>query len=235
MIFRQLYDLDSSSYTYLIGTRQAKEAVIFDPVDSHVEEYLRLLSQFGLKLRYSLETHVHADHVTGSGRLSQRTGADTGVSRLCGAKCADHQLQDGDVLHFGEEEAIRVIATPGHTPGSVSYLWRDRVFTGDTLLIGGCGRTDFQGGDAGSLYDSITKSLFTLSGEILVYPGHDYNGHWVSSIQQERTINPRLVGKSREEFIEIMHHLKLPKPRRIDEAVRANRLCGLREEEFRQG
>ncbi|MGH8588637.1 MAG: MBL fold metallo-hydrolase [Gammaproteobacteria bacterium] len=235
MIFRQLFDPDSCTYSYLIGSPGMKEAVLIDPVDTHVEDYLELLRRLGLSLKYSMETHVHADHITASGRLRQRIGAETAVSRLCGAMGADHQLTDGHVLGFAGGEEIKVLATPGHTPGSSSFLWRDRVFTGDTLLINGCGRTDFQGGDPGALYDSITERLFALPAETLVYPGHDYNGRRVSCIAQERAINPRLAGKSREQFIEIMHRLDLPKPRRIDEAVPRNRLCGLHEEEVRQG
>ncbi|MGH8582313.1 MAG: MBL fold metallo-hydrolase [Gammaproteobacteria bacterium] len=235
MIFKQLYDDGSSTYTYLIGDPETGEAVIIDPVDGHVDDYLKLLAELGLKLKYSLETHVHADHVTASGRLRQKTGAETGVGQLCGAVCADHQLRGGDVLRVGNGEPIKVVATPGHTPGSSSFLWRDRVFTGDALLINGCGRTDFQGGNAGALYDSITQRLFTLPGETLVYPGHDYQGRRVSCIAQERAINPRLAGKTRAQFIEIMHHLDLPRPRRIDEAVPANRMCGLPEAEACQG
>ncbi len=235
MIFRQLFDPDSSTYTYLIGSSKAHEAVLIDPVDHHLEDYLQLLRRLALDLKYSIETHVHADHITASGRLRRMTGAETAVSRLCGAAGADHQLMDGDVLAFGDGEAITVLATPGHTAGSCSFLWRDRVFTGDTLLINGCGRTDFQGGDPGALYDSITGCLFTLPEDTLVYPGHDYHGRRVSCIGQERAINPRLAGKTRDEFIAIMRALNLPKPGRIDEAVPRNRLCGLHEEEVQQG
>jgi sulfur dioxygenase len=235
MIFRQLFDPDSCTYTYLLGSTGMKEAVLIDPVDGHLEDYLDLLRRLGLRLKYSIETHVHADHITASGRLRQQTGAETAVSRLCGAMGADHQLTDGRVLGFAGGEQINVLATPGHTPGSSSFLWRDRLFTGDTLLINGCGRTDFQGGDPGALYDSITERLFALPADTLVYPGHDYHGRRVSCIGQERAINPRLAGKTREQFIEIMHRLDLPKPRRIDEAVPRNRLCGLHEEEIRQG
>jgi rhodanese-related sulfurtransferase len=180
---------------------------------------------------YSLETHVHADHITASGLLRQRLGAKTGVSGLCGAELADIQIQDGDIFQFAGDELIKVIATPGHTRGSISFLWRDRLFTGDSLLIGGCGRTDFQGGDARAQYDGITQRLFTLPDETLVYPGHDYQQRWVSNIMQERTTNPRLAGKSREQFVEIMNNLNLPKPRLIDEAVPAKRYCGLDEKE----
>ena len=226
MIFRQLFDEETWTYTYLLADAQAQEAVLIDPVNTHVDNYISLLEQLGLELKYSLETHIHADHITASGLLRQKLGARTGVSALCGAEIADIQLQGGDILAFGLGEQIRVIATPGHTRGSVSLLWRDRVFTGDSLLIGGCGRTDFQGGDPGSQYDSIQK-LFALPDDTLVYPGHDYQQKWVSTIKQEKTTNPRLAGKTREQFIEIMNNLNLPKPRLIDEAVPANRFCGL--------
>jgi len=231
MIFKQLFDPETWTYSYLIADPVSKEAVFIDPVNTHIDEYLALLEAHNLQLKYSLETHVHADHITASGLLRQRTGAQTGVSGLCGAETADIQIQDGDIFEFGGGEQIKVIATPGHTPGSISLLWRDRVFTGDALFIGGCGRTDFQGGDAGVLYDCITQRLFTLPDETLVYPGHDYQGRWVSSIIQERATNPRLAGKTREQFIEIMNNLNLPKPRLIDEAVPANRYCGLDENE----
>lgn len=231
MIFKQLFDKETWTYTYLIADPVSKEAVFIDPVNTHIDDYIAQLEKYGLQLKFSLETHVHADHVTASGLLRQRLGAKTAVSELCGAECADLQIQDGDIFKLGSIEEIKVIATPGHTPGSISFLWRDRVFTGDSLFIGGCGRTDFQGGDAGALYDCITQRLFTLPDETLVYPGHDYQGRWVSSIMQERTTNPRLAGKSREEFVEIMNNLNLPKPRLIDEAVPANRYCGLDENE----
>ncbi len=231
MIFKQLFDEATWTYTYFIADPVSKEAVIIDPVNTHIDEYIGMLQEQDLQLKYSLETHVHADHITAGGLLRQRTGAQTAVSGLCGAEIADVQIQDGDIFEFGSGEQIKVIATPGHTPGSISFLWRDRAFTGDALFIGGCGRTDFQGGDAGALYDGITRRLFTLPDETLVYPGHDYQGRWVSCIMQERTTNPRLAGKTREEFIEIMNNLNLPQPRLINEAVPANRYCGLDEEE----
>ncbi len=231
MIFRQLFDDATWTYTYLIADPKTKDAVIIDPVNTQIDVYLQLFEDQGLTLKYSLETHVHADHITAGGLLRQKTGAQTCVSGLCGAETADIQIKDGDVFEFGEGEQVKVIATPGHTPGSISFLWRDRLFTGDSLLIGGCGRTDFQGGNAGDLYDAITQRLFTLSDDMLVYPGHDYQGRCVSNIKQERSTNPRLSGKSRVQFIEIMENLNLPNPRLIDEAVPANRYCGLDEDE----
>lgn len=229
MIFKQLFDQESSTYTYFLADEAHREAIFIDPVAAHLDDYLQLLKTHNCTLKYSLETHVHADHVTGSGLLRQRTGTQTGVNQQCGAVCADMQLQHGQTLTFGKH-SIQVIATPGHTPGSTSFLIGDRLFTGDALLINGCGRTDFQGGDAGAQYDGITQHLFTLPDETLVYPGHDYAGKRVSCIGQERTTNPRLAGKTREEFITIMNNLNLPKPKLIDIAVPANRMCGIPEE-----
>ncbi len=231
MLFRQLFDTETWTYTYLIADPEHQEAVLIDPVNTHIDDYLKLLNELGVKLKYSLETHVHADHITASGLLREKLGAQTGVSALCGAETADFQIQDGDVFSFANGEQIKAIATPGHTKGSMSFLWRDRVFTGDCLLINGCGRTDFQGGDAGTQYDSITQRLFTLPDETVVYPGHDYQQRWISSIKQEKTTNPRLAGKTRDEFITIMNNLNLPKPKLIDEAVPANRFCGLEEKQ----
>lgn len=231
MIFKQLFDEATWTYTYLIADPVSKEAVLIDPVNTQIDVYLEMLEKDNFKLKFSLETHVHADHITASGLLRQKLGAQTAVSSLCGAETADIQIQDGQVFELGSSEQIKVIATPGHTPGSISFLWRDRVMSGDSLLVGGCGRTDFQAGNSGDLYDSITQRLFTLPDDTLVYPGHDYQGRWVSNIMQERTSNPRLAGKTREEFIEIMNNLNLPMPKLIEEAVPANRYCGLDEDE----
>jgi sulfur dioxygenase len=233
-MFKQLFDRTSSTLTYLLVDNDSKEAVIIDPVDTHVNDYIDLINSLGIQLKYALETHVHADHITASGELRRRVAVQTGVSALCGASSADLQLNDGDVIQFGQE-TIKVIATPGHTAGSLSYLWQDRLFTGDALLINGCGRTDFQGGDAGVLFDSITQKIFSLADETLIYPGHDYQGRRVSNVAQERSINPRLANKSRVQFIEIMSGLNLPKPTLIDIAVPANRKCGVDEADVLQG
>jgi len=233
-MFKQMFDTESSTFTYLIVDDATRDAVLIDPVDTHLDTYLAMLKALNCNLKYSLETHVHADHVTASGMLRNATQAQTGVNQACGAEAASLQLKDGDELMFGSQK-IRVIATPGHTPGSTSFLWNDRLFTGDALLINGCGRTDFQGGDAGALYDCITKKLFTLPDDTLVYPGHDYNGRRVSCIGQEKAINPRLAGKTSDEFIAIMKSLNLPKPKMIDIAVPANRMCGVTEEMMPQG
>ncbi|WP_323848003.1 MBL fold metallo-hydrolase [Nitrogeniibacter mangrovi] len=225
IIFRQLFDAESSTCTYLLADPLTADAVLIDTVREHTGAYLTLLQELGLKLRWTLETHVHADHVTAAASLRELAGSRAIASTAAGADCADLKVDDGSTIVFGNE-VIRVIATPGHTPGCVTYRWCDRVFTGDALLIDGCGRTDFQGGDAGTLYDSITTHLFTLPAETLVYPGHDYKGRRVSSIGEQKTGNPRLAGQTREEFVALMAALDLPPPRKIDLALPANQACG---------
>ncbi len=233
-MFRQLFDETSSTLTYLLVDEETKEAVIIDPVKEHIDDYVQLVSEYQLKLLYALETHVHADHVTAGGLLRKRLGVKAAVSQACEAVDADVQLNEGDIIYFGKQQ-IKVIATPGHTAGSLTFFWQDKLFTGDALLINGCGRTDFQSGDAAVLYDSIVNKLFDYPNETLVYPGHDYNGHRVSSIGQEKLINPRLAAKTKEAFIEIMENLNLPKPKLIDIAVPANKNCGVNETELLQG
>lgn len=226
MIFRQLFDPETYTYTYLLGCERTRAAILIDPVAAEADAYLRLLDALGLTLRYTLETHVHADHITGSGVLRQKAGSKSVVHRDAGAFCADLLVTDGIVLQVGDLE-IEVLHTPGHTNGCVSYRVGDRVFTGDALLIGGCGRTDFQMGDAGRLFDSIQQKLFTLPPDTLVYPGHDYNSNTVSTIRQEMAKNARLGGgKSRDEFIAFMSELNLPYPKYIDQALPANQSCG---------
>lgn len=234
MIFKQMYDIESSTLTYLIMDEISHEGALIDPVTSQTDCYIKLIDSLGCKLKFSLETHVHADHITASGKLRQLLAIQTGVSELCGAPSADLQLNDKDVLCLGSQK-IQVIATPGHTKGSVSFLCGDRMFTGDALLINGCGRTDFQGGSAATLFDSITDKIFTLPDETLIYPAHDYNGRRVSSVAQEKATNLRLAGKTKEEFILLMNSLNLPKPKLIDIAVPANRMCGIPEENLPQG
>ncbi len=233
-MFKQLFDETSSTLTYLLVDEETKEAVIIDPVKEHIDDYVQLVSEYQLKLLYALETHVHADHVTAGGLLRKRLGVKAAVSQACEAVDADVQLNEGDIIYFGKQQ-IKVIATPGHTAGSLTFFWQDKLFTGDALLINGCGRTDFQSGDAAVLYDSIVNKLFVYPNETLVYPGHDYNGHRVSSIGQEKLINPRLAAKTKEAFIEIMENLNLPKPKLIDIAVPANKNCGVNETELLQG
>ena len=223
----QLFDAASSTFTYLLIDPASRAAVLIDPVDHHVERDLSHLRRLDLQLVYVIETHAHADHVTSNGLLCERTGALSAVPSGCGIAPAKIQLNDGDVLRFGVNETIAILHTPGHTAGSMCYLWRGNVFTGDTLLIDGCGRTDFQGGSADSLYDSVTRKLFTLPAETLVWPAHDYKGQSVSTIGWERQHNARLANTSKDAFVALMAQLDLPKPKLIDIAVPANRNLGL--------
>ena len=223
----QLSDSDSSTYTYVLFDETTHEAVIIDPVDNQIERDLQLLRQYGLKLIWTVETHAHADHITSAGLLAEHAGARTAAPAGCGITTAAMQLMDGDVLRFGSEE-LRALHTPGHTSGSMCYLWRDHVFTGDTLLINGCGRTDFQSGSAEAMYASLTQILFALPDNTTVWPCHDYQGRTHSTIGAEKAGNARVAGKTLEEFVSIMNALNLPRPRRIDEAVPANLTSGLR-------
>ena len=224
MFLRQLYDTESSTYTYVVADESTRKAAIIDPVREALARDMALVQELGFELSYVLETHVHADHVTSAGKLAELTGATTAASPL-GAECAVKRLRHGDVLKLGQLE-IKALATPGHTRDSLSFLVEDNVFTGDALFVRGTGRTDFQSGDAGELYDSITKTLFSLPDSTRVWPGHDYRGHTQSTIGEERTHNPRLAGKSRDEFVQIMSELRLAPPKRIHEAVPANLACG---------
>ncbi|MDJ1169845.1 MBL fold metallo-hydrolase [Roseofilum sp. BLCC_M154] len=226
MLFRQLFDPETSTYTYLLADLNTQEAILVDPVLEQVGRELKLLQELGLSLRYCLETHIHADHITGSGQLREATGCTSIVPQHAGAKCADRFIADGEVLQVGEIE-IQAIATPGHTDSHVAYLVNgQKLLTGDSLLIRGCGRTDFQSGDPGLLYDAITQRLFTLPNQTEVYPGHDYKGCMVSTIGEEKEFNPRLAGQTRESFIALMRGLNLPNPKKIAEAVPANQRCG---------
>jgi len=229
MLIRQLFDHDSSTYTYLLADRATREAVLIDPVFEHFERDRSLIAELELRLSYVLETHVHADHVTSSGMLRAHFGAKLGMAERAGVACADQQLKHGDRIQFGRH-VLEVRETPGHTDACLSYLLRAQhgVFTGDALLVRGCGRTDLQGGDAATLYRSVHQQLFSLPDDTLVYAAHDYKGRTVSSIGEERRLNPRL-GKAKplEEFVRIMSELKLPYPRRLDAAVPANLRCGL--------
>ena len=223
----QLFDQASSTFTYLIVCEATRRAVIIDPVDSQLERDLALLQEHALSLAYTVETHAHADHITSAGLLAEHAGARTAAPSGCGITTASIQLRDGDELTFGNEK-LRAIHTPGHTSGSMSFLWRDHVFTGDTLLINGCGRTDFQSGSAELLYHSLTEILFKLPDATIVWPGHDYHGRTHSTIGTERATNARIAGKSLAQFVATMSGLNLPKPTRIDEAVPANLSSGMR-------
>jgi glyoxylase-like metal-dependent hydrolase (beta-lactamase superfamily II) len=223
----QLFDVESSTFTYFLIDRATREAMAIDSVDRQVERDLALIKRLGLRLRYALETHAHADHITGAARLIAASGALAAAPSGCGIAPANVQLQDGDALLFGVGEEVRALHTPGHTAGSMSYLWRGNVFTGDALLIDGCGRTDFQGGDAGALYDSIQARLFSLPDITRVFPGHDYHGNAVSTIGWEKRHNARLANRGRPEFIELMGKLKLPRPKMMDIFVPANRRLGI--------
>jgi sulfur dioxygenase len=226
----QLFDATSSTYTYILLDEESREAIIIDPVDEQLVRDAEVLRQLGCKLRYCIETRTHADHITSTGRLIQNSGALAATPSGCGITIAALQLQDGDTLKFGNQ-SLRAIHTPGHTAGSMSFLWNEHLLTGDTLLIGGCGRTDFQSGSADALYDSLTLKLLTLPDATIVWPGHDYQGQTSSTVLRERQFNLRLtyqgVLRTKDEFITLMNHLNLPRPTRMDEAVPANRNLGL--------
>lgn len=229
MLFRQLYDTESSTYTYLLADELTHEAVIIDPVLEQLERDVSLIAELGLRLEHVLDTHVHADHVTAAGALRQRLGAKTVVSERGGAPCADRLVKAGAVIRFGRY-ALEVRETPGHTDGCLTYVTEDRsmAFTGDALLVRGSGRTDFQQGDAHKLYRSVHEQIFSLPDACLLYPAHDYKGRTVTSVAEEKRLNPRLGGgKTEEEFVKIMDALQLPRPKKIDVAVPANLLCGV--------
>lgn len=222
--FRQLFDDVSSTYTYLLWDPKTKDALLIDPVDTKVDRDLKVVADEGLKLLYGLNTHAHADHITGTGLLKQKVeGFKSVIAKASGAS-GDILFEHGDKIHFGGRY-LSVRATPGHTNGCSSFVTDDEkmVFTGDALLIQGCGRTDFQGGSSETLYDSIHSQIFTLPEDCIVYPGHDYKGRLSSTVGDEKKNNPRLGGgKTKEEFVEIMKNLNLPNPKMIDVAVPAN-------------
>ncbi len=225
MIFQQLFDPASSTFTYLLARSVGGEALIIDPVFEQVELYLSLLDRLDLKLAKALDTHVHADHITALGALRDITKCVTVMGEKSGADVISMRLKEGDWVEVGDLR-LQTLYTPGHTDDSYSFLMDDRVFTGDTLLIGGTGRTDFQNGDARSAYDSLVHKILKLPDTTLVYPAHDYNGNTVSTIGHERRHNPRLQVRSAEEYVVLMAGLNLPNPKMMDVAVPANRAIG---------
>jgi sulfur dioxygenase len=227
MIFRQLFEPLSSTYTYLLGCAATGQAVLIDPVVNSIERDLAELQRLGLTLTYTLDTHVHADHITAALQLKQRVNSRIAGPAMDALPCTDVGLVEGIPLQVGSL-VLQPLHTPGHTAGHFAYVQADRVFTGDALLIDGCGRTDFQQGDAQALYRSVTEKLFALPDETLVYPGHDYQGRRVSSIGQEKARNPRLgQQRSLRDFEQIMAALNLPYPKFIDFAVPGNLQCGV--------
>ena len=228
LIFRQLCDPTSSTYTYLLGDRATGEAVLIDPVFDQSLRDAALLDELGLRLALAIDTHVHADHVTGAWLLKHRLGCEIAVAKAGGAVGADRYLSHGDSISFGGRQ-LEVRATPGHTGGCLTFVLDDHhvAFTGDCLLIRGTGRTDFQQGDARALYRSVHSQVFTLPPDCLLYPAHDYRGLTVTSVEEERRFNPRLAqGIAEEDFVGYMRHLGLPHPKQIDVAVPANLKCG---------
>ncbi len=225
MYFRQLFHQSTGTYTYLLACEETKKAVIIDPVLENTSQYITLLEQLGLRLIYSIDTHTHADHITALGELRDATGCRTLMGEYTEAQCVSEKIKDGQVIEVGQIR-LKALYTPGHTNESFSFYTEDKVFTGDVLLIRSTGRTDFQGGDPGKSWDSINNQLFALADDTLVYPGHDYKGWTVSSIAEEKAFNPRLSGKTRDEYIDIMDNLNLPDPKMMDVAVPANLRCG---------
>ena len=221
MIFRQLFDSVSGTYTYLLASRRGGEALIIDPVLEKVDRYLQLIRELDLRLVKAADTHLHADHVTGLGALRDKTHCITAMGEQTKADVVSMRLADGDQLTI-EGLALDVIYTPGHTDDSYSFIMPDRVFTGDTLLIRGTGRTDFQNGDPRQQYESIFGRLLKLPDTTLVFPAHDYKGDTVSTIGEEKACNPRLQVKSVDEYVTLMNNLKLPNPKMMDVAVPAN-------------
>ena len=231
MIFRQLFDSVSSSYSYLVASRMGGEALIIDPVLDKVERYLKLLEELDLKLVKAIDTHVHADHITGLGALRDRTRCITVMGQESGVDVVSMRVAEGDKVAI-EGLALEALYTPGHTDDSYSFLMADRVFTGDTLLIRGTGRTDFQNGNPEAQYDSLFNKLLKLPEETLVYPAHDYKGDTVSTIGEERAYNPRLQVESVAQYVEIMNNLDLPDPKMMDVAVPTNLHVGLSQDEI---
>jgi sulfur dioxygenase len=226
MIFKQLFEPTSSTYTYLLGCEETGRAVLIDPVLPTWPRDLAAVRTLGLELAVTLDTHIHADHLTAANRLKRETGSRIAGPALDRLPCTDLPVEEGKPFTLGSI-SLEPLHTPGHTDNHFAYLLDGRVFTGDALLIDGCGRTDFQNGDPAALYHSILGKFFVLPDEVLVYPAHDYHGRRVSSIGQEKTRNSRIGGKSLEEFVRIMNGLNLAYPKFIDYAVPGNRRCGV--------
>jgi len=231
MIFRQLFDQTSSTYSYLLASRRGGEALIIDPVLERVDRYLQLIRELDLKLVKAVDTHIHADHITGLGALRDRTHCITVMGEQARVDVVSMRVSEGDTLTI-EGVALDVLFTPGHTDDSYSFLMNDRVFTGDTLLIRGTGRTDFQNGSARAQYESLFGKLLKLPEDTLVYPAHDYKGDMVSTIGEEKRCNPRLQVKSVDEYVELMSKLNLPNPKMMDVAVPANMRQGFAQDEI---
>ena len=225
MIFRQLFDKTSSTYTYLLAERQGGEALLIDPVLDNTAQYVRLIEELDLKLVKAVDTHIHADHVTALGALREQTGCTTAMGAMTMTECVSVHFHEGEKLS-ADNLHLEILYTPGHTDDSYSFLLPDRVFTGDTLLIRGTGRTDFQNGDPAAQYDSLFNKLLRLPEDTRVYPAHDYSGMTVSTISEEKHHNPRLQVSSMQAYVELMNRLELDDPRFMDIAVPANRACG---------
>ena len=222
MIFKQLFDIKSSTYTYIISSGKGREALIIDPVIDNTDEYINLLKNLDLKLVKVIDTHIHADHVSGLNELSKRTKCSKIMGEQSSSEVLDIRIKDNEKIKIENIELISIY-TPGHTDCSYSFLMNDKVFTGDTLLINGTGRTDFQNGNALDQYESIFKKLLKLPEKTLVYPAHDYNGQKYSTIRNEKNNNPRLQVTSAEEYIKIMNNLKLDDPKMMNIAITANK------------
>lgn len=233
LLFRQLFDYQSYTFTYVLGDKDAQEAILIDPVMELVNRDVHLLEDLKLKLKFAINTHCHADHITGTGKLKDRLpGCKSVISKQSGAK-ADIYVQEGDQIKFGNQ-CVHVLSTPGHTSGCVTYVLHNAgrpvmAFTGDAVLIRGCGRTDFQEGSSDTLYDSVHGKILSMPPDTLLYPAHDYTGQSMSTVGEELQYNPRLT-KTKEDFIKIMTELNLPYPKAIDRALPANMVCGIIDE-----
>ena len=229
MIFRQFYDAASGTFTYLLASRAGGEALILDPVREQLAQYLQAIQELDLRLVHAIDTHTHADHITALGDLRDATGCATIMGERSRAECVSRRVHDGELLEL-DGVVLQAVYTPGHTDESFSFVLRPdapaAVFTGDVLLIRSTGRTDFQGGNAEHSWDSIVERLFSLPDDTLLYPAHDYKGWTASSIGEEKRHNPRIAGKTKAEYVEIMHNLNLPNPRLMDIAIPANLACG---------